>query len=402
MERTHVGIIGCGSRGRYIAREIIAAREELEITALVDIRLERAERLADELVARDYPRPALYRDYRAMLDEARPGVTLVLSSWQSHVDACIWAMRSGSAVGCEVGGAYTVEDCWALVRCYEETGSPIMLMENCNYGRYELLLQEMVQRGCFGELVHCEGAYCHDLREEVATGELRGHYRLENYEHRNCENYPTHELGPILKYLKLNRGNRMLSLSAIASKARGVDVWYDAHAADFPGMRRPQIVQGDVVTTMISCAGGETITLKLDTTLPRYYSRGLVVQGTKGIYTEDNQSIYLDDEGVGDMESWQAQWGNAERYLARYEHPLWQEKAPEGAALGHDGMDYLVYTDFCDRLLNGDPMPLDVYDMAALLVISPLSERSIREGGSPQEVPDFTGGRWINRPAFPI
>jgi hypothetical protein len=131
-------------------------------------------------------------------------------------------MKAGKYVGVEVGGAYSVDDCWRLVRTYEETGVPCMLMENCCYGRQELLVLNMVKQGLFGDIVHCQGGYRHDLREEITNGRENRHYRLRNYMNRNCENYPTHELGPIAKILGINRGNRMVSLVSMSSQAKGL------------------------------------------------------------------------------------------------------------------------------------------------------------------------------------
>ena len=62
----------------------------------------------------------------------------------------------------------------------------------------------------------------HDLRDEIAYGKENRHYRLRNYLSRNCENYPTHDLGPIAKILNINHGNRMLTLSSFASKSAGL------------------------------------------------------------------------------------------------------------------------------------------------------------------------------------
>ncbi len=131
-------------------------------------------------------------------------------------------MRAGKYTAVEVAGAYSVEDCWKLVRTHEETGVPCMMLENCCFGRDELMVLNMVRRGLFGEVVHCQGGYRHDLREEVSTGREMRHYRFRNYLYRNCENYPTHELGPIANVLDINRGNRMLTLVSVASKSAGL------------------------------------------------------------------------------------------------------------------------------------------------------------------------------------
>ena len=307
---------------------------------------------------------------------------------------------AGKYTGLEVGGAYSIEDCWKLVRTYEETGTPCMMMENCCYGQKEMMCLNMAKKGLLGELVHCSGAYCHDLREEISFGEENRHYRLRNYMVRNCENYPTHELGPIAKLLNINRGNRMLTATSVASKSVGLHEYIERKkGADSP-LAKVNFAQGDVVSTIIRCAGGETITLSLDTTLPRPYSRGLTVHGTKGYFEEASNSLFLDSDAAeyeGGEFDWTNNWNNAEIRYAKYNHPLWKWYQEEGVRGGHDGMDWLVFRAFFESAMEKAEPPIDVYDAAAWMSISALSEQSIAMGGMPVAIPDFTRGKWIKQ-----
>jgi hypothetical protein len=266
-------------------------------------------------------------------------------------------------------------------------------MENCCFGRYELMVLNMVRQGLFGEIVHCAGGYHHDLRTGLADSPKNRHYRLDEYLYRNCENYPTHELGPIAEVLDINRGNRMLKLNSIASKAAGLR----SFIRDRGGQDDVRIAQGDIVTTVITCARGETITLTLDTTLPRAYSRGFEVRGTKGMFFEDNRSIFLDSEHQKFEFNGKGLWGNADSYFERYEHPIWKQYIKEGVQGGHDGMDWLEFSAFFKAVREGTPVPIDVYDMASWMSITTLSEDSVAIGGGPVPIPDFTNGKWITR-----
>ena len=310
-------------------------------------------------------------------------------------------MKAGKAVASEVGGAYSVQQCWDLVRAHEETGMPCMLLENCCYGREELMVLNMVKKGIFGSIVHCEGGYMHELRGEVGYGRENRHYRLRNYMHRNCENYPTHELGPIAKVLNINRGNRMVSLTATASCARGLNEFLKREKGDEYDIANYPFAQGDVVTTVIKCAHGETIVLTLDTTLPRYYSRNFTIRGTRGMYSEEDRSIFIDGVHNKDEGNWQNQWGNADQYRDEYEHPIWRKFINDGVRGGHGGMDTLVFDAFFTALMEGQPVPIDVYDMAAWMSISALSEESIALGGAAVAIPDFTNGQWLYRDEEP-
>lgn len=189
----------------------------------------------------------------------------------------------------------------------------------------------------------------------------------------------------------------MVSLVSMASKSKGLHEYILNKKADDEVLVNTDFAQGDVVTTIIKCARGETITLTLDTTLPRAYSRGFRVQGTKGMFMEDNMSIFIDGEHNQYDFEWKKQWDNIESYREQYDHPVWKQFMKDGVKGGHGGMDWLVFKAFFDSAKKGEETPIDVYDTAAWMVISTLSEQSIAMGGQVVPIPDFTNGKWINR-----
>lgn len=394
MENVRVGFIGLGNRGKSLLDVVLAQNES--VTAVCDLYADRAESAANKVEEKSGKRPTEYTDYKKLLRDESVDAVVISCAWEDHVVIAVDSMRAGKAVGLEVGGAYSVHQCWELVKTQEETGVPFMFLENCCFGRRELMVLNMVEKGLFGKVVHCSGGYHHDLREEIAFGRENRHYRLRNYLSRNCENYPTHELGPIAKVLGINKGNRMVSLTSTASKAEGLHDYALRKKPDDEFLCNAQVNQGDVVTTVIKCANGETIVLTLDTTLPRFYSRGFTVRGTRGMYEEATDSVFLDN---GEDSKYDWNWrankvGNAASYTDEYDHPIWKKYIEEGVQGGHDGMDYLEFKFFFDALRNDKPMPVDVYDTASWMVITTLSESSIANGSAPIEIPDFTEGKW--------
>lgn len=383
---------GFGCRGENLS-ELWTDFDDVEIVGVCDLYPDRAEAAADAIEKKTGRRPQTFTDYRPML-ALKPDLFLVTTAWRDHIPLVLAGLEAGIYTACEVGGAYSVEQCWELVRTQERTGTPLAFLENCCYGRLELMALNMAEQGVFGTLVHCSGRYGHDLREEIAYGKKNRHYRLENYLHRNCENYPTHELGPIARLLKINRGNRMLTLTSVASKAAGMAAY--AQEKNIAELQGKQFAQGDIVTTLIRCANGETIELCLDTTLPRAYSRSLTVRGTKGMLSEDNMSLFLDSENHAQYDcEWEKQYNNIVNYYERYDHPIWKKFLAEGVKGSHGGMDYLLFADLFDCVRQGKPFGIDVYDMASWMVITALSEQSIARGGTMESIPDFTCGKWI-------
>lgn len=400
MDKLKIGIIGLGQRGGTMTGTILAC-DDAEIVAVCDVYEDRRAEIADKVKEKQGELPAAYSDYRDLLKDENVQAVFVASSWETHVKIAIDSLEAGKITAMEVGGAYEIEECWELVRTYERTKTPFMFMENCCYDRFELLTTALVRAGKLGEIVHCKGAYAHDLRDEVAGGYVNRHYRLLNYQKRNCENYPTHELGPIAKLLNVNRGNRMVSLVSVASKAAGLEAFINSDKNPDKSLIGTKFKQGDVVNTVITCANGETILITLDTTLPRYYSRDFTVQGTKGICVQDANMVLLEEKGnthefYDANKTLEKNLNNAEEYN-EYLVTQWQNITEEEKNLGHGGMDYFMFKEFIRCALSGEEMPIDVYDAAAWMCVTALSEQSIALGGQPQAIPDFTRGAWIKR-----
>jgi len=399
MKKLKIALIGLGQRGRGLLSNIVNM-DDIEIVAVCDEYADRNEDTAKYIQEKMGNTPITSTDSRDIFAIEGIEAVVISAAWEAHVDLAVSAMRAGIYVGLEVGGAYAIEDCWKLVRASEETGIPCMMLENCCYGQIEMMCLNLAKKGILGEIVHCDGGYRHDLCNEILSGNEIRHYRLRNYMLRNCDNYPTHQLGPICKLLNINNGNRMVSLVSIASKSVGLQHRaMQTRGADDP-LASTRFIQGDVVTTIIRCAGGETIKLTLDTTLPRPYSRGFVVCGTKGSYEGANNSLFLEENDAEKYEKddfdWSKSWGNAKEYAKTYDHPLWKRYQEEGVKEGHGGMDWLVLRAFFESAAAKIDPPIDVYDAAAWMSISTLSEDSIAMGGLPVAIPDFTSGKWVN------
>lgn len=394
-QKTRIGVIGLGGRGRSLLRNLMGI-ESVEIVALSDKLEDRLQMGVDQVLDLGRPKPSAYTDHREMLKRDDIEGIVVATGWISHIELAIEVMRSGKHAGIEVGGAASIEECWSLIRAYEETGIHCMMLENCCYGRDEMAMLKIAREGVFGEIIHCQCGYQHDLRDHIGTGKENSHYRIDHYLHRNGDLYPTHGLGPVAKILNINRGNRFVKLTSMASKARGLGNWLGGHYGEDHPMAEVDITQGDIVTTMIECAHGETILIIHDTTLPRPYSRGLRIQGTKGIWMEDNDSIYI--EGKSPEHTWEP----FEEYREEYDHPLWREYIEAGVREGHGGMDYLCLNAFVESIAKGIEPPIDTYDTAAWMAVTILSEDSISQGSSAVAFPDFTNGKWIRKGAGPV
>lgn len=422
MKKVRLGFIATGFRGQAHMEEMLK-RDDVEIVAIADPNKRMLE-MAQKLVA-NYKKPAPKEfsngdyDYRNLLKEKNIDAVIISSPWEWHKEQGIDAMRAGKIVGMEVCGAMKLSDCWDFVKAYEETKVPIMMLENVCYRRDVMAVLNMVRKGMFGELIHGQGGYEHDLRgvlfndgqtaynsgvEFGEKGFSEAKWRTNHYVNRNGELYPTHGLGPVAVMFDINRGNRLLRLSSFSSKARGLHKYIVEHPKGGEGHPNAKVnfKQGDVVTTQIQCANGETILLTHDTSLQRPYNLGFRIQGTEGLWQdfgwgEKNQGFIYFEKAMKKSD----RWDNTEKWLTENDHPLWQRYSKEAESSGHGGMDFFVDNTFIECIKRNIEFPLDVYDLATWYAITPLSEMSIINNGAVQEIPDFTKGDWINRkPVF--
>ncbi len=400
-DKCKIGFIGLGSRGRSML-DFLLDVTGVTVPAVCDTVPARKDE-GIEIVKKhndgDYEVKG-YLDYKQLLLNEKLDAVFIATTWITHIPIAIEAMNAGLHTCMEVGGASSIDECWDLIHTSERTGKFCMLAENCCYDRKEMAVFNMVKQGIFGEIIHLEGGYRHDLRDEIVLGRENIHGRLNNFIHRNGELYPTHEIGPLSKLIGINRGNRFISLVSLSSKSRGLNQWIKDNKGEDYYLYGCDWNCGDVTTTMIKCANGETITINHDCCLPRPYSREYTVQGTKAIFKETpddtNGVIYID--GVSPE---QHKWENFnDKYRDKYDHPLWSSGEVQGIKKGHGGMDYLILAAFVESVLSDAKPPIDVYDTATWMAITALSEQSVALGGSAVPFPDFTNGKWINREPF--
>ena len=400
LEKVRVGFVGIGLQGT-VHLENFLALDGVEVKAVCDTVPDKVAAAQAKVVAAGQSRPNGYdrgpRDFERLVAEEDLDLVFTATPWEWHVPVCLAAMRHGKHAATEVPAAYTVDDCWALVETAEQQQKHCMMMENCCYDRRELLMLSLVRQGLFGELLHAECAYNHDLRAIKFETRDEGLWRRTHATRRNGNLYPTHGLGPIAQCLGINRGNQFDYLVSMSGPSRGLQLWQqDQLAADDP-RRAERYVLGDVNVSLIRTVQGQTITLVHDTNLPRPYTRINMIQGTRGIMQGWPDRIYI--EGRSPQPH---RWEPLDRWFQQYEHPLWRSEQVRNASRGHGGMDFLEDWRLVACLRAGLPLDQDVYDAAAWSAICELTERSVASRSAPVSIPDFTRGRWRERPPLGI
>lgn len=406
-----IGFIGIGGRGTHLL-DLMLRFSEVNVPAVCDIAKENVIDAQDQVEQSGQSRPEAYgkreTSYREMLAEQDLDGVVIATPWEWHIRMAIDAMEAGTYAAFEVGAANEVEECWELVKTYEETGVPSMLLENLCFSRENMMVLNMVRQGLFGELVHAKCGYSHDLRGRLVMGKGsgptpkgEGDYRSMHNKLRNGDLYPSHGIGPIAKCLRIQRGNRFSHLASTSTKSRGLQEWAEENLSEGHPRCAIDWKQGDIVTTTLTCQNGETVEITFDTRLPRPHTGSSFryqLRGTEGMWQGDKNYMYIEGRSSGEKEP-------IEDYLEEFEHPLWERYLQDDQITksGHGGIDALELRVFVECVERGVKPPIDVYDAAAWNAIGPLSEASIAKGGQPVEFPDFTNGQWMtNEPIMGV
>lgn len=392
-ETVRLAIVGTGLRGSSVLRELLAV-DGVRITALADIVPEKAARAAKMVTDAGQPAPALYTRGERAFEElvARDDIDIVYTAtpWPWHVPVCLAAMEAGKHAATEVPAATTIEDAWALVRTSERTRRHCLMMENCCYNFNEMLVDNMVKAGRFGEVMYAEAAYIHDLREILFEDRDEGLWRRLPHTERRGNFYPTHGLGPVAWYLDIHKGDRFDYLVSMSTPERGLTDWRAAHVPAGSPKWQETYIAGDINSSFIKTARGKTILLQHNVTLPTPYSRLNSVRGTKGAFEDYPARLFLEGQEGG--HAWRPL---DDAITAQYTHPLWQRVGAIARAKGgHGGMDFIMAYRLIETMREGLPPDFDVYDAAAWSAPWPLSEASLALSSAPVRFPDFTRGGW--------
>jgi len=392
MDVVRIGFVGVGGQGTSHVENFLKI-PGVEVKAVCDIIEERVARAQKMVEDAGQKKPEGYsrgpRDFERLCD--RDDIELVFNStpWEWHVPVSLAAMESGKHTAMEVPAATSIEDCWKLVDTSEKTRRHCIMMENCNYDKVEMMILNMVKKGLFGELLHAECGYLHDLRGVKFDVQGEGAWRRAHSMTSNGDLYPTHGLGPIAQCFDINRGNGFDYLVSAGTKTRGLHLYALEQFGAGSEQAKETYRLSDIVTTLIRTKNGETIIVKHDTNSPRPYSRDILVQGTKGIVRKYPEAkIYI--EGKSEPH----RWDPLDAYLQEHNHPIWADLEEKSKGAGHGGMDFIEDYRLIQTLRKGLVPDMDVYDAAAISAVTELSGKSIRNDGEPQKFPDFTRGGW--------
>ncbi len=396
-KKVRLAVLGMGGRGNSLLGNLLEMKDDVEIRGVCDIHRERAEAAQARVVQAGFSRPEVYAGdedvWKKLVERDDLDAVVIATYWEWHTPMAVHAMRMGKYAAVEVPAAYTLEECWQLVDTHEQTGVPCMMLENWSMRSDNLAVLNMIRLGLLGQIIHCHCAHSHDCIDhwffDSQTGNDRwsAKYLVEH----NRDQYPSHQLGPVISWMDINCGDYFDYLTSTATDSVGINEYFATRfSPDHPNAKR-KFAQGDIVTTTVRTKKGKTIIINYDMQLPRPYDNRWLIQGTRGLYNEQRDAVYL----KGTSPEYH-QWEPFGPYHERYRH-AWTKEPELG---GHGGTDVRELRLFVQAVKDRTQTPLDVYDSVLMCVHGPLSEVSIAQGSAPVKVPDFTRGRWQTRKPY--
>ncbi len=384
-EEPRLGLLGCGERGLGLLRELLAL-DGIVIGAVADINetaVLRAVRLTENAGMKT---PKVFygvNSWRWLVDQDLDMI-YIATPWNTHTEYSVAVMKSGKHAAIEVPAATTLDECWQLVETSESTRKHCVMLENCCYDYWETLVKRMVFAGLFGNLVHAECAYNHDLRSLLLAETSEGLWRRQSYQTHNGNLYPTHGLGPVAQCLQIGELDAFEFLVSVSSLAAGL-AEYRGQTIPAGDYKRDEVyINGDMNVSLIRTRLGRTIVLQHNTVTPRPYDRIFLISGTRGIFRDYPPRLFLEGVGVGE------EWLPLEEYKQRWEDPLWTNLGDLARKRGgHGGMDFLMNYRLIQTLREGLPPDSDVYDAADWSAPGPLSEVSVARRSAAVDFPDF-------------
>ncbi|MFA6701877.1 MAG: Gfo/Idh/MocA family oxidoreductase [Dysgonamonadaceae bacterium] len=404
IETVRVGFIGLGMRGPGAVDRFINI-PGTEIVALCDIYAERVENSQKILEKAGLPRAAEYSGsedaWKKLCERDDIDLVYIVTDWRNHAEMMIYAMEHGKHVACEVPAAMTLDEIWSVINTAEKTQKHCMQLENCVYDFFELTTLNMAHQGLFGEVLHAEGGYIHNLAEfwEYYEGDWRMKY---NKEFRG-DVYATHGMGPACQVLDIHRGDKMNYLVSMDNKPVNIPEYLIAKRGMSPDSAY-NFQNGQNTMTIIRTEKGKTLHIQHDVSSPRPYSRMYQVSGTKGFaqkYPIEGYALEGNElkDGNPDLENLNAHAFVSEdmknELMQKYKHPIHQELEEIAKKVGgHGGMDFIMDYRLVYCLKNGLPLDMDVYDLAEWCCLGELSRISMENNSAPVAIPDFTRGHW--------
>lgn len=402
IEHVRIAFIGLGMRVSSAIKRFMYI-EGAEVAVLCDVVSDKIEKAKDILIEHGQAAVDTYcneNDWRKICERSDIDLVYISTHYDLHTPIAIYAMQCGKHVAIEVPAATTIDECWQLVNTAEQTQKHCMMLENCNYGVFELTTLNMVQQGLLGEVIHGEGAYIHDLKKLIfdKDGGYWNMWRLKHHAEKNGNLYPTHGLGPICHSMGIHRGDRMSYLVSMSTNQFGLSAYAKQSFGEDSEFAKQEYKNGDMNTSLIRTLKGKTILLQHDITSPRPYNRVHMLSGTKGFVQKwPKMGMSLAPNGLEYLEK-----KELKKKLKEFEHPILKQTNKKLKKLAksvdeiakNEGMDYIMDFRLIYCLRNGLPLDQDVYDAAEWSSIIELSEYSVNNYSVAVEIPDFTRGAY--------
>lgn len=399
LDVVRIGIIGLGNRGTGTARRL-ASIEGVEIKALCDLEPDRVQKSADMIAPLGH-KPDHYSghedEWKKICERQDIDLIAIITPWHLHTPMCVFAMEHDKHAYTELPAATTMEECWQLVETSERTKKHCVQMSYSCHDDMAAILLNMIREGYFGDLIHTESCYIHDLLmgNNFKKDFYHKNWRLNENIGRHGNLYPQHGIVPLLQMLDINSGDRIDYMSSFSTNDFLMGKTAEKLAAE-DDFFKPYVgkdFRGNMNITILRTLKGKTIQMQHDVTSPRPRG-GWLLSGTQCIFQSGPDRLATSHKGWMKQEEFDAL---VEKYTPE------MTKRFNALVEGADKFDkpkhgYFRVTEtdwrLIDCLRTGLPVNMDVYEAVTSSAVTPLSIWSVANRSNSVSFPDFTSGAW--------
>ncbi|MEX0681204.1 MAG: Gfo/Idh/MocA family oxidoreductase [Balneolales bacterium] len=401
LEVVRVGVIGIGDRGSGSVSQY-ASIEGVEIKALSDLEADRVQNSADRIQSLGHT-PDLYSghedEWKKVCERSDIDLIVIATPWHLHTPMAVFAMEHDKHVSVQLPAATTIDECWQLVETSERTRKHCVQISASCHRDVMAANFNMVKQGFFGDIIHGEGNYIHELINDTyffhSRDKFHNQWRIKENIGKHGNLYAGHGFTPLVQMMDINCGDKLEYLSSVSSNdfnfaeavkkyAEQDDIWEQFIGKEF---------RGNMNITIIRTAKGRTIELQHDISSPRPRPGGLL-SGSKAIYQgRPDRWAISDRRWLNEEEGNELVEEYTPEMVKRFDE-ITRQATSDHARSGYYDLASALDWRVIDSLRNGVPMDLSVYEAAVTSCIMPLSIWSVANRTNSVTVPDFTRGAW--------
>ncbi len=150
-KKIKVGIVGIGGIGRGVHLESWTTNPDVEVVALCDILIERAQNAAEK-----YNIPYVFDNYKDLIALDEIDVVDICTPNKFHSIIAVDSLNAGKNVLCEKPDAMNYDEVLKMKEAYEKSGKLLIVMRNNRFTAESMFVKKYIEAGKMGEIYYAK------------------------------------------------------------------------------------------------------------------------------------------------------------------------------------------------------------------------------------------------------